>query len=187
VVWEVHTELPVVAAWLPSRRQWAGRWRGAPWRRRQYGPRVSITEGLQAEASLRQGAQPVLGPFQHQQGVTQGLRQPLTTDAESKRRQPVRKPLGQSHEKRTVRRRLARVTEPASAWGIRPWVTTVEEQRPQRIGSVGRVRWPATPTAMARFCRPTRQAPIAVMGPAVRRRPLDRFINDPFKALQERD
>jgi hypothetical protein len=26
-----------------------------------------------------------------------------------------------------------------------------------------------------------------VMGPAVRRRPLDRFINDPFKALQERD
>ena len=48
VVLDVATELPVLAALLPSRGQWACRWVGRQWRQRKKVPQVLITEGLQA-------------------------------------------------------------------------------------------------------------------------------------------
>ena len=168
------------------------------------------------------GAKPVLCRFHHQQGVTHWLKRHFTTQEEIDARKPAMKRVCHTHEKRTVRRRLARLKERAAAWGITPLVSTVEAKLPQRIWSVGSVRLPSTTNAIERFFRAfqrfyttrggfhsvlsakrelllflvvyvftqhatTGQAPIEVIMPEARSMPLYRLINDPFRALQERE
>ena len=59
----------------------------------------------------------------------------------------------QTRDKRTVRRRRARLKARAAAWGIIPWVQGVEEKLPQLICRVGSRRRPATSHAIERFFR----------------------------------
>ena len=153
VVLDVDTELPVLAALLPSRGQWACRWVGQQLRRLKKVPTVLITDGLRAYAYLVPGAKHVLCRFHQQQGVTHWLQQHFQTDAEINARTPAMKRLLQTRDKRTVRRRLARLKEQAAAWGITPWVTGVEEKLPQLLGSVGSSRVPSTTNAIERFFR----------------------------------
>src|SRR2546430_16067910 len=75
VVLDVPTELPVLAALLPSRGPWACRWVGRQLRQLKKVPKVLITDGLQAYAYLAPGAKHVLCRFHHQQGVTHWLKQ----------------------------------------------------------------------------------------------------------------
>jgi len=153
VVLDVPTELPVLAALLPSRSQWACRWLGVQLRRLHKVPQVIITDGLQAYAYLAPGATHVLCRFHHQQRVTQWLQQHFTTEEESTARKKVMKNVFQTHDKRTVRRRLARLKEQAPTLGLLPWVSGVEEKLPQLICSVGSRRLPATTNAIERFFR----------------------------------
>lgn len=120
VVLEVYIELPVLAALLPSRSQWACRGIGRQRHWLKQVPRVIITDGLQAYEYLVPGAQQVWCRFHHQQGVTYGLKQHFTTDAEMNTRTPVMKKGLQTRDKRTVRRRLARLRARASAWALPP-------------------------------------------------------------------
>jgi transposase-like protein len=153
VVLDVATELPVLAALLPSRSQWACRWLGAQLRRLNKVPQVIITDGLQAYAYLAQGAKHVLCRFHHQQRVTQWLKQHFTTEEEINTRKKVMKKVFQTHDKRTVRRRLARLKGQAPTLGILPWVSGVEEKLPQLLCSVGSRRLPATTNTIERFFR----------------------------------
>ena len=143
----------MLAALLPSRGQWACRWVGRQLCQLKKVPTVLITDGLRAYAYLVPGAQHILCRFHHQQGVTHWLRQHFATEAEINTRKPAMKRLFQTHDKRTVRRRLARLKERAAAWGITPWVTSVEEKLPQLMGTVGSVRLPSTTNAIERFFR----------------------------------
>ena len=153
VVLDVTTELPVLAALLPSRSQWACRWLGMQLRRLNKVPQGIITDGLQAYAYLAQGAKHVLCRFHHQQRVTQWLKQHFTTEEEINTRKKGMKKVFQTHDKRTVRRRLARLKGQAPALGILPWVSGVEEKLPQLICSVGSRRLPSTTNAIERFFR----------------------------------
>src|SRR6266850_2355756 len=63
----VTPELPLLAALLPSRGQWACRWVGRQLRQLKNVPQVLITDGLQAYAYLVPGAKHVLCRFHHQQ------------------------------------------------------------------------------------------------------------------------
>ena len=98
VVLDVPTELPLLAALLPSRGQWACRWVGRQLRQLKKVPKVLITDGLQAYAYLVPGAKHVLCRFHHQQGVTHWLKQHFTTEAEIDARKPARKRLFQTHD-----------------------------------------------------------------------------------------
>lgn len=91
--------------------------------------------------------------FHHQQGVTHWLKQHFATDAEIEARKPVMKRLLQTRDKRTVRRRFARLKACAAELGITPWVTGVEAKLPQLIGTVGSRRIPTTTNAIERFFR----------------------------------
>jgi len=153
VVLDVTTELPVLAALLPSRSQWACRWVGCQLRRLKKAPQVIITDGLPAYAYLVQEAKHILCRLHHQQGVTRWLKQHCTTEAEINTRKTVMKKVFQTQDKRTVRRRLARLREQAPELGITTWVTGVEEKLPRLIGSVGSVRLPSTTNAIERFFR----------------------------------
>ena len=154
--------------------------------------------------------------------MTHWLKQHFATEAEIHARKPVMKQVLQTRDKRTVRRRLARLHERAPELGMTPWVQGVEQKLPQLIRSVGSVRLPSTSNAVERFFRAfqrfyrtrggfhsvlsakrelllfwvvyvftqhatTGQAPIEVIMPEARRMPLYRLINDPFRALQERE
>jgi len=153
VVLDVPTELPVLAALLPSRSQWACRWVGAQLCQLKNIPRVLITDGLQAYASLVPAAKHVLCRFHQQQGVTHWLQRHFATEAEINARKPAMKRVLQTRDQRTVRRRLARLKARAAEWGITPWVVGVEEKLPQLICSVGSVRVPSTTNAIERFFR----------------------------------
>jgi transposase-like protein len=151
VVLDVDTELPVLAVLCPSRNQWTCRWLGRQLRQLKQVPRVLITDGRQAYAYLLPAAKHVLCRFHHQQGVTHWLKQHFATDAEIAVRKPVMKRVLQTHDKRTVRRRLARLKERAAELGITPWVAAVEAKLPQLICSVGSIRLPSTSNAVERF------------------------------------
>ena len=153
VILDVPTELPVLAALLPSRGQWACRWVGWQLRQLKKVPKVLITDGLPAYAYLVPGAKHVLCRFHHQQGVTHWLKQHFATEAEIDARKPAMKRLFQTRDKRTVRRRLMRLKERAAEWGITPWVSAGEAKLPQLISSVGSVRLPSTSNAVERFFR----------------------------------
>jgi transposase-like protein len=153
VVFDVDTELPVLAALLPSRSPWACRWIGWQRRRRTHVPRVIITDGWQAYAYLVPGAKHVWCRVHHHQGVTHWWPQHFKTDAEMSTRKPMMKQVLHTRDKRTVRRRLARLREQAPAWGMTPWVSRVEEKLPGLICTVGSVRLPSTTNAIERFFR----------------------------------
>lgn len=153
VVLDVRTELPLLAALLPSRSQWTCRWIGRQLTLLKQVPRVIITDGLQAYAYLLPGAKHILCRFHHQQGVTRWLRQHFATPAEINARKPVMKKVFQTQDKRTVRRRLARLRAQASELSILPWVSQVEAKLPRLICSVGSVRLPSTTNAIERFFR----------------------------------
>ena len=153
VVLDVATELPVLAALLPSRSQWACRWLGRQLRLLKQGPQVLITDGLPAYAAMVPGAKHILCRFHHQQSVTRWLQQHFTTEEEITTRKRVMKNVFQTHDKRTVRRRLARLREQAPTLGITTWITHVEAKLPQLICSVGSTRLPSTTNALERFFR----------------------------------
>ncbi len=153
VVLDVATELPILAALLPSRSPWACRWIDRQLHRLKHIPRVIITDGLPAYAALVPGAKHGWCRFHHQQGVTHWLQQHFTTDAEINLRKPVMKKLLQTRDKRTVRRRLARLRARASELGITAWVSRVEAKLPGLICSVGSSRLPSTTNAIDRFFR----------------------------------
>jgi len=153
VVLDVDTELPVLAALLPSRTTWACRWMGCLLKRIKQVPAVIITDGLQAYKALLPGVKHVLCRFHHQQAATQWLNKHFATEQEIKTRKPVMKKLFQTTDKRTVRRRLARLKEQAPALGITAWITTVIEKLPSLICSIGSQRLPSTTNAIECFFR----------------------------------
>ena len=153
VVLDVTTELPMLAAILPSRSQWACRWLGRQLHRLKQGARAMSTDGSPTYAYLVPGAKHTLCRFHHQHGVTQWLQQHFTTAEEIDARKPIMKKAVQTRDKRTVRQRLARLWERASALGITPWVSRVEAQLPELICSVGSTRLPSTMNALERFFR----------------------------------
>jgi hypothetical protein len=153
VVLDVTTELPVLAAFLPSRSQWACRWLGRQRRWLTNVPQVLMTDGWQADADLVPGAKHVWCRWHHQQGVPHWLKAHVKTDADMNLRQPAMQQVFQPRDQRTVRRRLARLKARAAAWGMTPWGTGVEEQRPQLLGRVGSTRRPSTTHAIERFFR----------------------------------
>ena len=153
VVLDVATELPGLALVLPSRTKWACRFVGSQLKRLKKIPRALITDGLAAYEHLLPGIRHVFCRFHHQQGITDWLKKHFVTDEEIQQRKPQMKKLFQTGDKRTVRRRLARLSQQASALGITAWVATVSEKLPALIASIGSLRLPSTTNALERFFR----------------------------------
>lgn len=153
VVLDTKTELPVLAALLPSRTKWACRWIGCKLKLIRKVPKNIITDGLSGYSQLLNGAKHVLCRFHHQQGVTQWLKKHFSKEEEIKERKKTMKKVFQTTDKRTVRRRLTRLREEADDWGITPWVTTALEKLPSLICTIGSVFLPSTTNAIERFFR----------------------------------
>jgi transposase-like protein len=103
------------------------------------------------------GVKHVLCHFHHQQGVTRWLKKHLGNADQNKaqidaRKKEMKKVL-QTDDKRTVRRRFARLKESSDALGIKEWVDQTEVSLPKLLPSVGSKRIPKTSNAIERFFR----------------------------------
>lgn len=154
VVLDADTGLPMYQELLASRSAASVRWIVTQLRGLKQLPQVFITDGLaayQTVFSSLEGITHLLCRFHHQQGVTRWLKDhfPATTDVSE--RKAAMKRVFQTTDKRTVKRRLARLKVRAVEWGIEGWIALTEKQLPRLLPSVGSRRLPTTSNAIERF------------------------------------
>jgi transposase-like protein len=154
VVLDADTGLPVYHALLATRSAASVTWIVTELRRLKQLPRVFITDGLAAYtsvfASLKDRTH-VLCRFHQQQGVTRWLQDHFSPDTDVRERKAAMKKVFQTTDKRTVKRRLARLKERAEEWGITAWVELTEKRLPNLLPSIGSRRLPSTSNAIERF------------------------------------
>jgi len=156
VVLDSETGLPVLACLLNTKSRWACRWIGCKLKQLGKLPKVIITDGLSSYhelVNMIQGAKHVLCHFHHQQGVTRWLKKHFGSKAEIDSRKKEMKKILQTKDKRTVRRRLAKMKESSDALGTEGWVDQTEANLPKLLPSVGSKRIPKTTNAIERFFR----------------------------------
>ena len=120
-------------------------------------PREVITDGLPGYPGMvkdvLQKARHNLCHFHHQQGVTRWLKKRYQSKEDIAVRKPKMKKVFQTQDKRTVRRRLAKLKESSQELGISEWVQQTEANLPKLLPSVGSKRIPRTTNAIERFFR----------------------------------
>lgn len=154
VVLDADTGLPVYQALLASRSADSVTWIVTELCGLKQLPSVFITDGLAAYKSVfgaLKGVTHVLCRFHHQQGVTRWLKDHLPSDSDVSERKAAMKKLVQTSDKRTVKRRLARLKERAAEWGIAAWVDLAEKALPHLLPSIGSRRLPSTSNEIERF------------------------------------
>jgi transposase-like protein len=154
VVLDMDTGLPVYQALLATRSAASVEWIVTELRRIKQLPNVLITDGLAAYKSVcasLQGVTHVLCRFHHQQGVTRWLKEHFSADTDVSERKAAMKKLVQTTDKRTVKRRWARLKEHAQEWGISAWLDLTEKLLPNLLPSIGSRRVPSTSNAIERF------------------------------------
>ena len=154
VVQDAETGLPVYQALLATRSAASVAWIVTELRHLKQLPRIVLTDGLAAYQTVFTSLKEIthlLCRFHHQQGVTRWLRDhfPSTTDVSE--RKAAMKRVFQTTDKRTVKRRFARLKERAVEWGIEGWISLTEKQFPRLLPSVGSRCLPATTNEIERF------------------------------------
>ena len=156
VVLDSETGLPVLASLLGTKSVWSCRWIGCKLKHIGKIPKVIITDGLLSYRDLvrmLEGAKHILCHFHHQQAVTSWLKKRFTDKAQIDTRKKQMKKILQTTDKRTARRRFARLKESADTLGIREWVDQTEAHLPELLPPVGSSRIPKTTNAIERFFR----------------------------------
>jgi transposase-like protein len=154
VVLDADTGLPVYQALLATRSAAAVAWIVTELRRIQQLPNVLITDGLAAYQSVfacLANVTHVLCRFHHQQGVTRWLKTHFSADADVSERKAAMKKVVHPPDKRTVKRRFARLKERADEWGIAAWVEWTETLLANLLPSIGSRRLPSTSNEIERF------------------------------------
>ena len=152
-----ETELPIAHELMTGRKGWHCVWLLVKLKRLGLGIKVVVTDGLKGYL----GAIPRVFPqavhqlclFHHQQRVSQFAREHFAEEEERKARQTAMKKLVQTHDKRTVKNRLAALQARAHTWGIGEWLKRMEEVLPHLLPAVGSRRIPRTTNAIERFFR----------------------------------
>jgi len=156
VVLDSETGLPVLASLLDTKSRWSCRWIGCKLKQIGKIPKVIVTDGLLSYRELvgmLKGAKHILCHFHHQQAVTAWLKKRFTDKARIAARKKQMKKVLQTPDKRTARRRFARLKESADELGIREWVDKTEANLPKLLPAVGSSRIPKTTNAIERFFR----------------------------------
>ena len=157
VVLDSKTGLPVLASLLGTRSKWSCKWIGCKLKQIGKLPKVIVTDGLASYNNMVEGAKHILCHFHHQQGVTRWLKKHFGSEVKDKaqidsKKKEMKKIL-QTEDKRTARKRFARLKESSDALGIKEWTDQTEANLPKLLPSVGSKRIPKTTNAIERFFR----------------------------------
>lgn len=157
VILDSDTGLPILASLLGTKSRWACRWIGCKLKQIGKIPKVIVTDGLLSYHNMIEGAKHILCHFHHQQGVTRWLKKHFGSEVKDKahidsKKKEMKKIL-QTENKRTARRRFARLKESSETLGIKEWADQTEANLPKLLPSVGSKRIPRTTNAIERFFR----------------------------------
>lgn len=152
VVLDEATNLPVLSNLLTSRTHWATKFIAIKLKALRKIPKVIITDGLAAYKKMGIGAVHILCLFHHQQSVTRFLKQHFNK-GEIKKRKKLMKEVFATENKRTVLRRLEKLSKIADSLGIQQWVKETKKNLCHLITAVGSKRIPKTNNAIERFFR----------------------------------
>lgn len=154
VVLDADTGLPMYQELLATRSTASVSWIVTQLRRLKQLPRVFLTDGLRSYQTVfapLKGVTHVLCRFHQQQGVTRWLKDHFPAGTDVSERKAAMKRVFQTHDKRTVIRRLGRLKERAVEWGIEGWIALTEKYLPHLLPSVGSRRLPSTTNEIERF------------------------------------
>ena len=150
---DATTEIPLVCYLAATRSRWVCQWLGI-WLEKYTGRVKAVChDGLKSYRYLLPWIPHLLCHFHHQQGILTWIKEhlPHTQERASPKAQ-MRKVL-QTSDKRTVRRRMTKLSQQAEELGIEGWVDKTQEQLDELICSVGSRVWPTTTNAIERFFR----------------------------------
>lgn len=153
VVVDAATDLPVVTYLSPTRSRWACRWVGVKLRRLGLVIKAVITDGLAGYAALLPEVVHQLCVFHHQQGVTRWCQEHLDGSEPAQQCERQMKRVVQTPDKRTVRRRLAKLAAQAADLGITAWLQQTLEHLPALLPAIGSRVLPRTINGIERFFR----------------------------------
>ena len=153
--------LPIFHDLLPTRTKWACRLFVLKLKRLGKMPTVIITDGLQgyvsAIATIFPAAKHVLCLFHHQQSVTRCVTKQFgdTDHEEANAAKKRMKRVVQTHDTRTVNRRLNRLEHTAneSGWKIRDWISRTRDKLNHLLPAVRSNTYPSTTNDIERFFR----------------------------------
>ena len=155
------SSLPVFHDLLPTRTKWACRLFLLKLKRLGLIPVVIITDGLQgyvsAIAQVFQAAKHLLCLFHHQHSVTRCVNTQFrdTEQAEANAAKHQMKRVVQTHDTRTVKRRLDRLEQTANqkGWKILDWITRTRDKLQHLVPAIRANTYPSTTNEIERFFR----------------------------------
>jgi len=153
VVLDEATALPLVDFLSARRSGWVCRWLGV--RLQGMGIRIKAlcTDGLAGYAKMLPEIPHLWCHFHHQQGVTAWLKEHFSKGEVLQARKQAMKQVLQTKDKRTVRRRLDKLRQQASAWGIVGWVAQTTARLGKLLPAVGSRILPTTTNTIEQFFR----------------------------------
>ena len=147
------THIPVICYLSATRSGSVCQWIGLQLEHRKGKLRAIVTDGLASYAHLLREVPHLLCHFHHQCGITRWLKTHLPDSDQHTVLKKQMARLLQTSDKRTVRRRLARLREKAHGWGITPWVEKTCKHLDQLLPAIGSRVLPRTTNAIERFFR----------------------------------
>jgi transposase-like protein len=158
---DADSGLPVFHDLLPTRTKWACRLFVLKLKRLGMSPVAIITDGLQgyvsAIAAVFPAAKHLLCLFHHQQGVTRCVKTQFgeTDHDEARAAKHQMKRVVQTHDTRTVTRRLDQLEKTANekGWNILDWITRTRKNVKHLVPALRSNTYPSTTNAIERFFR----------------------------------
>jgi hypothetical protein len=147
------TQLPLVGYLSDRRSGWACQWMGIQLEQMGIWIRAVCTDGFSGYSQLLPGVVHLLCHFHHQQGVHTWLKEHIPQEEDIASRQQAMHKVFQTKDKRTVRRRLEKLSMQALAWGIMGWVDQTKAFLGTLLPAVGSRCLPRTTNAIERFFR----------------------------------
>ncbi len=153
VAFDHATQIPILSYLSQTRSAWTCQFIGLALKQLKGHITAIVTDGLASYVHLLPGVRHLLCHFHHQQGVTTWLKAHLDHKDQHPVLKKEMKRLLQTNDKRTVKRRLAKLSEKAQAWGITAWVEKTKTHLYALLPAIGSRVLPTTTNAIERFFR----------------------------------
>ena len=151
VVLDSETQIPIVSSLLPTVSSWSCRWIGVKLKLIGKIPKVIITDGLLGYKKMLPEVKHQLCVFHHQQGVTRWLKEHFQDEDRINKCKQEMKKVFQTKDKRTVLRRLKKLSLKARDLQITEWIKKTKKNLLNLLPAIGSKKIPNTNNAIERF------------------------------------
>lgn len=153
VALQEDTGLPLACYLSPTRGRWACRWMGVKLKRLGISIKAIVTDGLASYSAMLPGVVHQECIFHHQQGVLRWSRDHLPDKNKRASIQSEMLNVVKTKDKRTLLRRLEKLSHNADIRCIGPWIKQTWQKLPGLLPAIGSRLIPRTTNEIERFFR----------------------------------